>query len=465
MQDSVNPFMPPAYAYLGPRLTSPPRTASDDATRDQLPRFPPTIVTQQPEALASSMAGLTIAQVLDLDAENLAVNIDRQHMQTKKAIVDQFMDIKSRMMQAQTLAVDEERRVGASKLAAKQAEIDLLRFELNQSTTRVNKQQDMLRGLATAYDLSKYRKRCTSLVVQTFYCWRQHAILSRQRKQRWQRAVHWHAKEHLLRHVLRAWRYVAQQDGRITMAHSFQSELQAVKQQLHDQYTASMNELRQQLAEADAALSREAVLREKLEENMKQAFMRGVCALNIEAMSIMKRGAPPGGANPIPVMLPPSSSSQPPGLAGPPYSNGAASSLASAAAPQAQPLTAASSQVQAPQADHRSMAGPSQSQPAQRPPPYSGPPGPMPSACEGDRPSPSPSGPGPLGPALGLHQPPGLAVQAPGGAAGGGRQLLLPQPTGPQAAGRQVGLKYSVERAPPEVPRARGVLPTPAARR
>ncbi|GFH08476.1 uncharacterized protein HaLaN_03448, partial [Haematococcus lacustris] len=280
MQDSVNPFMPPAYAYLGPRLASPPCTAPDDATRDQLPRFPQTIVTQQPEALASSMAGLTIAQVLDLDAENLAVrsslpvNIDRQHMQTKKAIVDQFMDIKSRMMQAQTLAVDEERRVGASKLAAKQAEIDLLRFELNQSTTRGNKQQDMLRGLATAYALSKYRKRCTSLVVQTFYCWRQHAILSRQRKQRWQRAVHWHAKEHLLRHVLRAWRHVAQQDGRITVAHSFQSELQAAKQQLHDQYTASMNELRQQLAEADAALSREAVLREKLEENMKQAFMR-----------------------------------------------------------------------------------------------------------------------------------------------------------------------------------------------
>eukprot|EP00955_Chlamydomonas_euryale_P098599 365157-Chlamydomonas_euryale.AAC.25 len=38
--------------------------------------------------------------------------------------------------------------------------------------------------------------------------------------------------------------------------------------------------------------------RAALEEDMKQAFMRGVCALNIEAMAVMKRGAPPGGANP-----------------------------------------------------------------------------------------------------------------------------------------------------------------------
>ena len=32
---------------------------------------------------------------------------------------------------------------------------------------------------------------------------------------------------------------------------------------------------------------------------MKKAFMRGVCALNLEAMNLMKTGHPPGGVNPF----------------------------------------------------------------------------------------------------------------------------------------------------------------------
>lgn len=37
------------------------------------------------------------------------------------------------------------------------------------------------------------------------------------------------------------------------------------------------------------------------------ASTAGVCALNIEAMQLMKRGAPPGGANPFGIPMPPSS--------------------------------------------------------------------------------------------------------------------------------------------------------------
>ena len=42
-----------------------------------------------------------------------------------------------------------------------------------------------------------------------------------------------------------------------------------------------------------AALERETVARNDVEERFKQAFMRGVCALNFEALSVMglKNGA------------------------------------------------------------------------------------------------------------------------------------------------------------------------------
>lgn len=55
------------------------------------------------------------------------------------------MEVKAKMMAAQTAAIEEEKRQAASRLAAKQAEIDLLRFELNQATTRGNKLSDFLK--------------------------------------------------------------------------------------------------------------------------------------------------------------------------------------------------------------------------------------------------------------------------------------------------------------------------------
>lgn len=58
---------------------------------------------------------------------------------------DHVMEVKAKMMAAQTAAIEEEKRQAASRLAAKQAEIDLLRFELNQATTRGNKLSDFLK--------------------------------------------------------------------------------------------------------------------------------------------------------------------------------------------------------------------------------------------------------------------------------------------------------------------------------
>ena len=103
----------------------------------------------------SSLAGLTIQQILDLDVENLAVKIDKHHCQTKKAVLvcmgamcmgrmrmrigaycfgvtnegqlcptslfkDHFMDTKTRLLSNQVHAVEEERRAGNGRLEAKQ---------------------------------------------------------------------------------------------------------------------------------------------------------------------------------------------------------------------------------------------------------------------------------------------------------------------------------------------------------
>jgi hypothetical protein len=51
--------------------------------------------------------------------------------------------------------------------------------------------------------------------------------------------------------------------------------------------------LESELADARAALARETGARQEAEERFKQAFMRGVCALNFEALSILKHSSAP----------------------------------------------------------------------------------------------------------------------------------------------------------------------------
>lgn len=51
---------------------------------------------------------------------------------------------------------------------------------------------------------------------------------------------------------------------------------------------------RQQLEVERARLRQEMAARDALELELKKAFLRGVTALNIEAMHVLKRGHPPG---------------------------------------------------------------------------------------------------------------------------------------------------------------------------
>lgn len=123
------------------------------------------------------------------------------------------MEIKAKMMAAQTQAIEEEKRRAASVIAAKQvqcrvqlprqapmhrmphpillsswhmcngsrawcrvwdtvqAEIDLLRFELHQSNSRVGYQGEVISRVAGAYDLTKDRKRSMALMIQGAKIW------------------------------------------------------------------------------------------------------------------------------------------------------------------------------------------------------------------------------------------------------------------------------------------------------
>ncbi|GAX85222.1 hypothetical protein CEUSTIGMA_g12642.t1 [Chlamydomonas eustigma] len=254
-------------------------------------------------SLGTTVEGLTMQQILDIDIENLAMKIDKHHCHTKKAVLDHFMESKTRMLASQVQAVEEERKAGQRQLAIKQSEVELLREELYHSGNRGTRLSGFVTRLTAAYDLSKHRMRTLSLLHRAFRSWCHYVFIAVRARRRMERAIQWHSMELLQRKVLREWFRVAMQMHRVTLHNRYMSDLEAASGDMASQYEGQLETLREQLKSVHQQLSQEATARELLEENMKQAFMRGVCALNIEAMSIMKRGAPPGGANPVPILV------------------------------------------------------------------------------------------------------------------------------------------------------------------
>ncbi|MEW5303090.1 MAG: hypothetical protein WDW36_005817 [Sanguina aurantia] len=294
----------------------------------------------------SSLAGLTLEQMLDFDVDTLSVKIDRHHASTKKGLLDHFMEIKVRMMTAQTFAVNEEKRAGGrtpgseaggGELAAGGAQdqhhtrhtacrvsgqtppplkpvshADCLWLTAHSPGARgrmlhtqtQDKPHPRQSSASSAYQHSKDRRRGHALLLQVFYSWKQQAMLGKSRGARLVRAQSWYTEVKLQRNVLRSWFREAMHMRTLKLNAQFKVEVDTAKDNIGAMFQAQLDGLRSQLAEARQRLLREAEAREKLEENMKQAFMRGVCALNIEAMSIMKRGMPPGGANPFPTGRP-----------------------------------------------------------------------------------------------------------------------------------------------------------------
>ncbi|XP_060592143.1 centrosomal protein POC5-like [Ruditapes philippinarum] len=98
------------------------------------------------------------------------------------------------------------------------------------------------------------------------------------------------AKKHhqrcLQRKVWDAWHSVIETKWRVRVEKACQAKAQEVCIQLTNNYEAKLASANEELECVKAEVAQMHKERERYEEMMKKAFMRGVCALNLEAMTI-----------------------------------------------------------------------------------------------------------------------------------------------------------------------------------
>ncbi|NWQ76262.1 POC5 protein, partial [Columbina picui] len=92
----------------------------------------------------------------------------------------------------------------------------------------------------------------------------------------------------LLKKVWAAWRSLSEEKWKEKVAKACQLRAEDVCVQLTNDYEAKIAELTTALEQTKAEILQLHSEREQYEDTMKKAFMRGVCALNLEAMTMFQ---------------------------------------------------------------------------------------------------------------------------------------------------------------------------------
>ncbi|XP_051028244.1 centrosomal protein POC5 [Acomys russatus] len=124
-------------------------------------------------------------------------------------------------------------------------------------------------------------------LMKTFYHWRLGHVKSRQDVYEGKLADQYFQRT-LLKKVWKGWRSVAQRQWREVVERACQARAEEVCVQISNEYEAKLAMFSGALENAKAEIERMQQEKEHFEDSMKKAFMRGVCALNLEAMTIFQ---------------------------------------------------------------------------------------------------------------------------------------------------------------------------------
>ncbi|KAF4112991.1 hypothetical protein G5714_005536 [Onychostoma macrolepis] len=173
----------------------------------------------------------------------------------------------------------------AAHMAAVNAEMDGLKDLLNTYKISNQRKDEVIVNLSRAVDRQKEKLE----LMRSFTQWRLQQCAAREEAQGGRLAEqHYHLQ--LKRKVWAGWHSLIQNRWRERVERACCARAEDVCMQLSTDYEAKMAQHVEELQKAQAEIHRLHTERERYEDSMKKAFMRGVCALNIEALSMFNTG-------------------------------------------------------------------------------------------------------------------------------------------------------------------------------
>ncbi|XP_076853778.1 centrosomal protein POC5 isoform X3 [Brachyhypopomus gauderio] len=239
---------------------------------------PDPTITMMTEMFISEENLNKMENILDTWSNNLKSNVMMELRKWKLTLMEQHK-----------LEMKKEREKHAAHVAGINAEMDSLKDLLKTYQTSNQRKDEVITNLTRAVD----RQRERTELMRSFTHWRLQRCTTREEVQGCRMADQ-HYQLQLKRKVWAAWHSLIQTDWRARVERACRARAEEVCLQLSTDYEAKLAEHVDALRRAQAEIQRLHAERERYEDSMKKAFMRGVCALNIEALSMFHTGGTAG---------------------------------------------------------------------------------------------------------------------------------------------------------------------------
>uniref|UniRef100_A0A8C6FPH4 Centrosomal protein POC5 n=1 Tax=Moschus moschiferus TaxID=68415 RepID=A0A8C6FPH4_MOSMO len=213
-----------------------------------------------------------VENVLDLWSSGLKTNIISELSKWRLNFIDWHR-----------MEMKREREKHAADLKQLSSQVNSLQ-ELQQTyEASIGRKDEVISSLSHA--IGKQKERIE--LMRTFFHWRINHVKSRQDVYESKLADQYFRRT-LLKKVWRGWRAVVQKQWKEVVERACQARAEEVCVQISNDYEARVALLSGALENAKAEIQRMQHEKEHFEDSMKKAFMRGVCALNLEAMTIFQ---------------------------------------------------------------------------------------------------------------------------------------------------------------------------------
>ncbi|XP_029367253.1 centrosomal protein POC5 isoform X2 [Echeneis naucrates] len=208
--------------------------------------------------------------ILDMWSNNLKSNVLMELRKWKLAFVEQHK-----------LEMKKEKEKYTAKTAGLKSELESLKGLLQTYETSNHRKDEVIVNLSQVLDRQKEKLE----KMKAFTHWRlQHSEAKEEAHAAQVARQHYNLQ--LKRKVWLGWHSLVQKHWKVKVERACQARAEEVCARLSTEYEAKLAEHCEAIAKAQTEIQRLRLERERYEESMKKAFMRGVCALNMEALSM-----------------------------------------------------------------------------------------------------------------------------------------------------------------------------------
>ncbi|XP_009882553.1 PREDICTED: centrosomal protein POC5 [Charadrius vociferus] len=213
-----------------------------------------------------------IENILDLWSGSLKTNVLTELRKWKLSLIEHHK-----------LQMRQEKEKHAAHVRQLSNEMENLKELLHTYEISIGRKDEVITNLTQALERQKERIE----LMRNFTLWRIQHVKAKQEEYA-NRIADRQFRTALMKKVWAAWRSLSEEKWKEKVAKACQLRAEDVCVQLTNDYEAKIAELSATLEQTKAEILRLHSEREQYEDTMKKAFMRGVCALNLEAMTMFQ---------------------------------------------------------------------------------------------------------------------------------------------------------------------------------